>query len=239
MGDYSKAQVLHFLHDVTQGMKGTVLESTKAPPAGSGIVIKTKRSPNCITPGMLANPVQIGSVLEDGTTQLYQYTYNAQGFPTQSIDPLGRTINYTYAANGIDLLTVQQVNGATSDLLATYTWDTKHNPLTFTDAAGAATTYTYNPQGQLTSVVDPQNNKATFTYDASGYLTAMDGPLPGTIDQVTSTFDTYGQCRLLRPAKATPVGLTYDALDRLTSVIAILTAPLRRLLTSCWIRPGS
>jgi YD repeat-containing protein len=49
--------------------------------------------------------------LDDGTSQVTEFTYNDQGQLTSAIDPLGRQTVYTYAANGIDLLEVRQTTG--------------------------------------------------------------------------------------------------------------------------------
>ncbi len=55
-------------------------------------------------------PSKTARVLEDGTTQLSQASYNDQGNVTSRTDPLGRQTTYVYAANGIDLLEVRQTS---------------------------------------------------------------------------------------------------------------------------------
>jgi len=153
-------------------------------------------------------------VVDSGSTQLYQAAYNSQAYPTQQIDPVGRTTNYTYAANGMDVLTVSQVtSGAASDLLASYTWNTQHEPLTYTDAAGKTTTYTYNAAGQLTSVTDATGATTTLTY-TGGYLTGVSGPLAGDTGQITLTYDTYGRVQSVSDADGYALSYTYDNLDR-------------------------
>ncbi len=54
-------------------------------------------------------PLGIGRVLNDGTTQLTQCSYNSVGNLTEITYPTGQTFNFIYAANGIDLVLVQQV----------------------------------------------------------------------------------------------------------------------------------
>ena len=56
-------------------------------------------------------PLGIGRVLGDGTTQLTQCSYNSVGNLTGITYPNGQTYNFTYAANGINLVLVQQVTG--------------------------------------------------------------------------------------------------------------------------------
>ena len=67
---------------------------------------------------------------------------------TKEIDPLGRETVYVYGNNnvpdanpttgeGIDLLQVKRKNGGSYDVLASYTYNAQHQPLTITDARGA------------------------------------------------------------------------------------------------------
>jgi YVTN family beta-propeller protein len=55
---------------------------------------------------------------------------------TRATDPVGRVATNTYAANGIDPLEVRQVNGQTTDLLSSFTYNSQDEPQTVTDAAG-------------------------------------------------------------------------------------------------------
>ena len=58
----------------------------------------TPGQPRGHTPAAATNrPTHVGRVLDDGTTQLYTYAYNAFGHVTNMIDPVGRTLSYLYA----------------------------------------------------------------------------------------------------------------------------------------------
>ena len=82
-------------------------------------------------------PALIGRVLDDGSSQVTQMTYNTKAMITSKIDPVGRQTNYTYATNGIDLLTVEQVRSGGTDVLQSYAdYNSQHLPETITDAAG-------------------------------------------------------------------------------------------------------
>ena len=50
-------------------------------------------------------------MIEDGTTQLWQYERNALLYVTRAVDPLGRETLTEYAANGIDVDTDQGPSG--------------------------------------------------------------------------------------------------------------------------------
>src|SRR5579862_2910657 len=215
-GDYTKARLFHFLHDATNGsLVGSLLESTKAPLENRvWYRYEGQNYPNYMNAGMLSSATVVARVVDSGSTQLYQAAYNSQAYPTQQIDPVGRTTNYTYAANGMDVLTVSQVtSGTASDLLASYTWNAQHEPLTYTDAAGKTTTYTYNAAGQLTSVTDAAGATTTLTY-TGGYLTSVSGPLAGDTGQLTLVYDSYGRIQKVTDADGYALSCTYDNLDR-------------------------
>ncbi len=218
-GDYSKARLTHFLHFNVSNIKGSVIESTKAPLEGRVWYYYQDQGNDSIytREGMRANPTHIGRVLDDGTTQLDRYTYNDKGNLTQAIDPLGRTTNYTYAANGLDVLNVSQVNAqGGSDRLATFTWNAQHQPLTFADAAGSTLTFSYNTRGQVLATTNARSETTTFVYDPNGYLLSIDGPLVGASDQITFTYDAFGRVRTTVNAEGYAATFDYDNLDRWT-----------------------
>lgn len=221
-GDYTKANLTHFLHLNVSSIKANVIESEKDPLESrvwyfyhnqntSGSIFTNE--------GMGANPTHIGRVLDDGSTQLEQFSYNEQGNITQTIDPIGRTTNLTYAANGIDVNAVKQVNAAGGeDLLTSFSWNSQHLPVTITDASGAVTSFTYNARGQLTSVTNALGQTSTYAYDALGHLLNVDGPLAGTGDRSTFTYDAVGRTQSVTNGEGYTLVFEYDDLDRVTKV---------------------
>ena len=163
-------------------------------------------------------PSHVGRVLDDGSTQLYTYTYDGFGHVIKAVDPLGRTISYLYAANGIDLLEVRQTRAGNNELLSRTTYNAQHLPLTMTDAAGQTTTYTYNARGQVLTTTNAKSETTTHAYDADGYLVTVDGPLPGTSDAVHTTYDPVGRTRTRTDESGYTLTLDYDALDHLTKI---------------------
>ncbi|MFH1009024.1 MAG: hypothetical protein V1800_16240, partial [Candidatus Latescibacterota bacterium] len=83
-------------------------------------------------------------IMDDGTTQMSKYDWDTHGKLVRSEDPMGRSTSYIYSADGLDLLEVRQTTGGTNDLLAQYTYNARHQPLTVKDAAGQTTSFTYN-----------------------------------------------------------------------------------------------
>src|SRR5262249_39757298 len=145
--------------------------------------------------GNTDRPSHVGRMLDDGSTQLSTYAYDAFGHVTNLIDPLGRTFSYIYSTNGIDLLEVRQTRGSNNEFLAKTTYNAQHRPLTLTDAAGQTTTNTYNARGQLLTSSNPKGETTTYNYNTNGYLLSVDGPLSGTNDTVSVTYDAFGRTR--------------------------------------------
>lgn len=169
-------------------------------------------------PGVGNRPSRTGRVLDDGSTQLWQTDRDAWGNVVRSVDPLGRTRRYVYADNFIDLLEVRQVVGNQEEQLLGATWNAQHRPLTITDAAGGITRFTYNVRGQVTSIANALNEITTFVYDGNGFLTAIDGPLAGTQDRNTFTYDAVGRVRTATDSDGYTLIIDYDALDRITKL---------------------
>ena len=86
--------------------------------------------------GTINQPTNVARVLDDGSQQLSQATYNAAGNVTSTTDPVGRTTTFVFAANQIDVTSVQQTTAAGPQTIARFTYNAAHRPLSTTDAAG-------------------------------------------------------------------------------------------------------
>jgi RHS repeat-associated protein len=220
-GDYTRARITHWLHTEDINVASDIPESSKLPfenrvwnnypgqtwPAGTENSTSNK-------------PSKVARVLDDGTTQLYQYEYNSFGKPTKMTDPLGRVTTYVYASNGVDLLTVYQRNpaggsldpeGQNADKIAAYTYNAQHEPLTATDASGKTTIYTYYANGQVRRITNAKNEKTTFAYNSSGYLQSITGPVAGAVTQFT--YDGFGRLRTTTDSAGYTVTTDYDAIS--------------------------
>ncbi len=215
--DYSKAVLYHFTHMESLGPCGPLLESVKQPlenrvwfnypGQGAGWSIGTDDRPS-----------KIGRVLDDGTTELWQFERDLFGNTTNAIDPVGRKFTYVYSTNGVDLLEVRMTRNGQNQLLQQTTYNDQHLPLTVTDAAGQTNSFTYNPRGQILTMTNPRNETTAFGYDARGYLIWIDGALPGTQDRSTFTYDAIGRPHTLTDGDGYTVTFDCDDLDRLTKV---------------------
>jgi RHS repeat-associated protein len=167
--------------------------------------------------GSWAQPSRVGRVLDDGTSQILEKTYNTQGKVTSLIDPLGRRTSYVYAANGIDPLEVRQTTGVLNDLLESFgSYTAQHGPQATTDNAGQSTQYTYNAAGQPLTTTNARNETTTYGYDSNGYLQSITGPISG--DTTTYTYDGYGRVYTTTNSDGYTITAEYDALDRVTRV---------------------
>ena len=216
-GDYTKAKLYHWLHTACCGSTAGILESTKEALEGR-VWYDYAGQLSPFWDGNNNLPSHVGRVLDDGQTPLYTYAYDGFGHVTNAIDPVGRTMSYLYATNGIDLLEARQTRAANNELLSRTAYNAQHLPLTQTDAAGQTNTFTYNARGQILTVTNPKNETTTNIYNPDGYLIMIDGPLPGTNDTITATYDAFGRTRTKTDESGYMLTFDYDALDRLTKI---------------------
>jgi RHS repeat-associated protein len=216
-GDYTKAKLYHWLHAANLTTTAGILESTKEA-LERRVWYDYAGQPGPYGEGTTDKPTHVGRVLDDGTTQLYTYGYNSFGNATSTVDPAGRTLSFIYDSNGIDVLEIRQTRAGNNELLFKATYNAQHRPLTSVDAAGKTNRYTYNLRGQLLTETNPKDETTAYAYDANGYLTAIDGPLPGTSDVVSATYDPFGRVRTITAVDGHMLTFDYDALDRVVRV---------------------
>jgi RHS repeat-associated protein len=167
-------------------------------------------------------PILIGRVLDDGTTQKAAIGYNFNtsfGQLLTGADAKGRTVKYNWAANNLDVLTVQQFTAgpATYTTIATYgNYNTLHEPQTYTDAAGKVWNLTYNTAGQITSITDPNTGLTTWNYDTLGRISNVVNA--NTATAVTYTYDSADRVATKTDSEGYTLTYGYDNLDRLTSI---------------------
>jgi YD repeat-containing protein len=210
--------------------------------------------PSAAWAGTHTTPSVTARVLDDGTVQRWERTYNALGQVVTTTDPLGRQTTSTYAANGRDLLEVRQTTGGLTDLLAGFAnYTALGQPQTTTDAAGQTTTYTYNAAGQVLTATNAKQETTTYTYDPEGRLSTVTGPVAGatttygydlrgrlmTVTEdghtVTTLYDTFDRPIRIEYPDGTFETILYDRLDvssrrdRAGRVTRYYYDPLRRL----------
>jgi len=238
---FTKAKIIHWLHvnDGTGNLVSNIKEREKMPlenavyyfyPGQQGVY-------GPVFTGTSGSPSSVCRRLDNGmgqaVTQFYRYEYNSIHNVTQFTDPSGRVTSYQYAPNNVDVLNVYQRNpqgvsvdpgGMAADKIFSYIYNSRHEPLTVTDAAGQATTYTYNPDGQVSSIQNAKGEMTTYKYGdgvtaALGYLTSITSPpFNGTSAVVSFGYDNAGHIQTVTDSDGYTTIREYDNLDRLTRV---------------------
>ena len=222
--DYSKAHLYHWLHDVNQSQTSGYLESEK-PPLENRIWYSYVGQPAGNVVGTGSVPAFVGRVTESGN-EVTAISTTSLGKISSETDPLGRTMSYSYSADGTDLMGVTHSQGTGTVTLAGYTYNSQHRPLTYTDAAGQLTQYAWNSVGQPSSVTDAKTEKTTFSYysanatghQRNGHLYQVVGALTDNTDVTTFDYDATGDMASVTGPDGYYLNFTHDTLDRLTQV---------------------
>ncbi|HEY9025068.1 MAG TPA: RHS repeat protein, partial [Burkholderiaceae bacterium] len=215
-GDYTKAKVQHWYHDLANFNDSSAAMASTQNPLEGRIWWRTPNDSGLVS-GTYNQPRQIGRVLDDGTSQVTNIVYNRVGNVAAVTDPAGRTTRYDYAPNGIDILAIRQRSPSGAWITtAQYTYNAQHRPLTFTAASGQVTQYGYNAAGQLTSEVDALGHATSYEYDALGQLTRAVNANGNTA--ASYTYDGFGRIATRTDSAGHAVGYAYDAMDRPTVV---------------------
>jgi len=220
--NYSLGKVIHWLHSSDMVSNSRFKESEKEPlenrvwynyAAQPSCISSAVSSTGVVTNGASNNPSAVGRVLDSGATQRQTFQYNTNGNLTQTTDPVGRQMTYTYAANGIDRLTTSNTTSGTQ-LLETRTYDSSHLPLTITGANGMTAHYQYNAFGQVTRYTDPLGHATAFTYDGYARLKSVQGPISSA--KTTYAYDNVSRLTSITDPAGSTVRYRYDAADRPT-----------------------
>jgi len=184
-------------------------------------------------PSKTAKVMAYDEVTDTKSTALWQTERNDLGKVTRFVDPDGRELRFTYAANDIDLLSVEVRDGAAWQTLASLSNYTAHRPGTITDGAGLTTAITYNSvmQPETVTVSKGANSETTRffydldldgTLDEKGYLVEVEQTDPANASQfvtlATLTYDTAGRLHTETDTDGYTLTYSYDDLDRLTRI---------------------
>ena len=220
-GDYTKAEITHWLYEANGQVSG--IASSRKKPLENRVWYMYPGQRTYQYVGTTAKPSRIARILGDGTTQLHEFSYNKLGKVQQSVDPVGRVMNYYYDTwNQIDLLEIRQMRDTNNELVRKFEYNEAHQPLSDTDAAGQTTSYVYNAQGQLLTRTNAKNETTTYSYGGTvpaGCLASITSPPSNGVSAVTTfTYDSFKRVRTVTDSDNYTVTTDYDNLDRKTKV---------------------
>jgi RHS repeat-associated protein len=215
--DYGKARLRHFLHVGMTPVKSTGIESEKEP-LENRVWYNYPGQTSSIATGSFDLPIAKGRVLDDGSTQLTQYSYDTTGYfnLTRVVDPVGRVTSFAYA-NNVDLSAISQTTAhGVQTTIAQFIYNTRHRPIFYTDATGQTTSYEYNATGQVTSIKNPLNQVLKFQYDPNHNVSSIIDDNNTTI--AAYTYDAFARIATFTDSEGWSVSYDYDAADRLTKI---------------------
>lgn len=147
------------------------------------------------------------------------------GLVTAATNPLGRALNFEYAAqsqvftnpvNGETVTSIfQNVSRAlyANGTIESFGYDERGNLVVRTNPAGRVTRYEVNARGQVTNQVNPAGGVVTRVYATNGLLLSQTDHATG---EVQSQYDAAFRLTNMVYPDGAQAGLGYDANDRVT-----------------------
>jgi RHS repeat-associated protein len=227
--DFLKAHMKHWLTSASSIVADTLsLERDPSPDSGGTIQGQITwydyaGKTNNEFEGTQVEPLYVARVLPDTTTAFTRNDCNFLGNVLTNISTYTasgsvayRTNLFTYAANGIDLLTVTNALGIQ---VSSNAYNAYHEVTTNFDATNELTTFTYNTNQQVVQIVAPNGLVTTNLYGT----TASSGSYNFLTEQIAIGYATnsFAYTNDLPYIQTNALGLittnTWDNLNRLTS----------------------
>lgn len=111
---------------------------------------------------------ELGRLLKSigASNQTRQQTYDLNGNPVLTIDPLSNTNNQAYDPLNRLIQNIDPLNGITQ-----FDHDSQGNLAQVKDPRGVTTRYQYDGLGNLTQLISPDSGTSTYLHDAAGNIT--------------------------------------------------------------------
>lgn len=185
--------------------RGLEVSRTEAQGTALARTITTQWHPTFHLPTQITEPNRVTTFAYDAHGNLLNKTITAGAKK--------RTWTYTYNAKGQPLT----INGPRTDVqdVTKFTYDTKGDLATVTDALGHKTSITsHDADGRPLTVKDPNGLVTNLTYDPRGRLTSR---AVGT-ETTAFAYDAAGNLTKITLPDASYLVFTYDAAHRLTGI---------------------
>jgi len=151
-----------------------------------------------------------GLTIKDGSNATTKSLTNDQGQAFQTIDPLGRIINYGYDQQG-NLTEVI----APGNITSSFVYDSRGNLVSTVDPLGQRVDFSYEPKYEnLATVRDQKGNLTGYTYTNTGNLSSInytDG------SKKTFSYDTLGNLTISLNRRGQKLDYTYNTKGLLLS----------------------
>ena len=138
------------------------------------------------------------------------FSYNGMGNIVSMTDPRTNTTTFTYATNGVDLLTISNGLGAVRMM-----YNAQHDLVSVADRTSNTTTFTYNNFGRIISRVDPSGITNSYIYDASNRLSEV---RRNGMAIESMTYDGIGRLRTRTDATGLTLVYDYNNLNAITRI---------------------
>jgi len=157
-------------------------------------------------------PNQNRTTRRDAAGNTWTFNYDADGFVTEIVDPLGGSVSRVYDANKRMLSSTDERGNAT-----TFAYDGSGNVTSITDPLNQVTTFTHVPgTSLLKSETSPNGHVTAYEYDASNNLIRLIADQNEPTERAT-TFEYDAAGNLTREIEfgGRELSFTYDAVGNL------------------------
>jgi RHS repeat-associated protein len=222
-----------FLYSYSNFLPIAVNDATNTSPARLSNPSNWSTDPTELAMNQLRVYIPSTTTNTDGRGNLWNYTYDSNGYVTQKIAPDTATTTYSYDPVSLQVASMTDPNGNAT----TYQYDSMGNRTQMKDALGHVTKYKYEPVfNMMTSMTDPRGRATTYSYDGQGNRIKETDPLGysrlWTYDShgnvLTQTdkdgnttsylYDAFGDRTQVADAVGNATSIAYDAVGNLTAV---------------------
>jgi RHS repeat-associated protein len=211
--DFTKATIFHWCHDATNSTYSSGVPCSIQAPLENRVWFNYPNQSSAAASGSINRPQLVGRVLDDASSQFYEYTYNSSGNRYIYYDPIGRYNAHVFATNNIDMSDVVVTCCGTAGAWTSYT---AHRAQTYTDPANKAWQLAWNTAGQIHTITDPGLNVTTYNYDSVGRLSNIVNA--NSVTQASYTYDSADRIQTYTDSQGYVLTYAYDNLDRVTSI---------------------
>lgn len=215
-----KGVVTTYTYDMARNLETKRVEASGTAQARTTI---TQWHPTYRLPMVISAPLLRTTYTRDAQgnilTRTDQATTDANGASGVNAPLVGapRTWTYTYSDAG-QVLTMTGPRTDISDVTR-YTYDTRGNLATVTNAANQVTTFSnYDANGRVGSITAPNGQTTTFTYTPRGWLSSRTLTAGGVSQATSYGYDSAGQLTSVSLPDGSIINYSYDDAHRLTSI---------------------